>query len=389
MDTWPKMFGLCFPGRSYRLDKTSWFAELDNGSQVWFGGLDDKERVDKILGNEYATIFLNECSQITWGARNIALTRLAQKAAIDAKGPKGEIFAGDLLPRMIYDQNPPDNSHWSYRVFEQGIDPESRQPILNRKAYASIQLNPADNATNLPSGYLDTLRGMGSRHQRRFLLGEYRDATPGQLFSEVDIDKWRVLDGVLPQFVRVIVAVDPSGSGDRDNAENDAIGITVMGLGTDGVGYVLEDLTVKAGPATWGRVATSAYDRHQADMVVGEANFGGDMVRHTIQTARPGTPYKAVSASRGKAVRAEPISALVETGKVRMVGYFRELEDELSGFTTTGYVGDGSPNRADSMVWAATELFGSIVAGLGERDLGMFGRKSKDYARAYDPFAAR
>ena len=171
-----------------------------------------------------------------------------------------------------------------------------------------------------------------------------------------------MLDGNTPDLVRIVVAVDPSGSGDIDNADNDAIGICVAGLGTDGNAYLLEDCTVKAGPATWGKVATSAYERHKADVIVGEGNYGGAMVKHVIQTARPRTPYKEVTATRGKVVRAEPISALYENGKVRHVGYFRELEDELSGFSTVGYVGGKSPNRADAMIWAMTELFPGMVA---------------------------
>jgi phage terminase large subunit-like protein len=137
----------------------------------------------------------------------------------------------------------------------------------------------------------------------------------------------------------------------------------VAALGTDGIAYVLEDLTLKAGPATWGGVATAAFDRHSADIVVGEDNFGGAMVQHVITTARSNTPYKAVKASRGKVVRAEPISALYEQGKVKHVGYFPELEDELMSFTTTGYQGLSSPNRADALVWAITELFPGLTRG--------------------------
>ncbi|MFA5379107.1 MAG: DNA packaging protein, partial [Dehalococcoidia bacterium] len=155
----------------------------------------------------------------------------------------------------------------------------------------------------------------------------------------------------------------PSGSDDIDNADNDAIGIVVVGLGTDGNAYVLEDDTVKAGPATWGRVATSAYDRHAADCVVGEMNFGGAMVRQTILVARPRTPFKPVTASRGKIARAEPFSALYEQGKVRHVGRFVELEEELAGFSTTGYTGGRSPNRADALIWGLAELFPAIVKG--------------------------
>ena len=110
--------------------------------------------------------------------------------------------------------------------------------------------------------------------------------------------------------MRVVVAVDPSGAGDSENADNDAIGIVVAGLGTDGNAYVIEDITVKAGPATWGRVAADAYDRHQADCIVGEINYGGAMVQYVIKTAAPKANYRQVTASRGKAVRAEPIAAL-------------------------------------------------------------------------------
>jgi predicted phage terminase large subunit-like protein len=135
----------------------------------------------------------------------------------------------------------------------------------------------------------------------------------------------------------------------------------VCGLGTDGVGYVLEDLTIKAGPSTWGGVAVSAYERHMADLIVGEKNFGGEMVRFVVEAAAEKAakrvPFKFVQASRGKVVRAEPISALHEKGKIRFMGRFNQLEDELCAFTHNGYAGERSPNRADAFVWAMTELF--------------------------------
>lgn len=273
--------------------------------------------------------------------------------------PDGQHYVANGV--VSHNCNPPSKAHWTYRLFVEKRDPETKRPIANAGDYAYFQINPQDNAENLPDGYLDTLKGLSARLQRRFLAGEYADATPNALFSEDNIDKWRVLDGKLPDMVRVVVAVDPSGSDDEDNADNDAIGIVVAGLGLDGNAYVLEDCTVKAGPATWGAVATTAYDRHEADVIVGEVNYGGAMVRQTIQVARPRTPFKEVRASRGKAVRAEPISALYEQGKVRHVGYFPELEDELSGFSTVGYLGDRSPNRADALIWALASLFPAMV----------------------------
>lgn len=357
LDTFPKVMEKCFPGVAYKMNREDWFAQLENGAEVWFGGLDDKQRTEKILGNEYCTIFLNECSQIPWGARGIAVTRLAQNVMAQTKGRE----AFPLRLKMFYDMNPGDKGHWTYRLFLQKVDPETKLALPDAADYETAQINPADNTENLPAGYLQTLSGLSERLQRRFLHGEFRAATPGALFSDEWLDKWRVIDGQLPDMVRLVVAVDPSGSGDTDNADNDAIGIVVAGLGTDGNGYLLEDLTVKAGPATWGKVATDAFERHRADCVIGETNYGGAMVSFVIQTARPRTPFRMVTASRGKAVRAEPISGLVENGKIRLAGHFVQLEEELSAFTTNGYIGDGSPNRADAFVWAFSELFPGIV----------------------------
>jgi hypothetical protein len=356
LDTFPKVMSLAFPGADYRIDKADWYADLGNGSQVWFGGLDEKERTEKILGQEYATIMLNECSQIPYDSRNTAVTRLAQPAVVQFKGEAPK----PLRPRMFYDCNPPSKAHWTYKLFVQKVDPDTKQPLPNPHDYAAFQINPRDNVQNLAVGYLDTLKALPARMRKRFLEGEFGDATPNQLFTDENIELWRH-DGSVPDLVRVVVSVDPSGSGDEDNADNDEIGIVVAGLGTDGYAYVLEDCTVKAGPATWGRVATTAYDRNDADLVCGEVNYGGAMVKHVIQTARPRTPFRMMTATRGKAVRAEPVSALYEQGKVRHVGVFRQLEDELTAFSTLGYTGQGSPNRADALVWAIYALFPGLT----------------------------
>jgi hypothetical protein len=357
LDTFPKVMKLAFPGVKYNLSKTDWYAEFENGSQYWFGGLDDKERTEKILGMEFATIHLNETSQIPWESVGIAITRLAQQVeqVLQGRAPT------TLKPRMWYDCNPPSKAHWSYQQFVLKRDPETKEPLRNPGNYACFQINPQDNQANISAEYLETLQGMSVRLQKRFLKGEFADATPNQLFPEEVIDRWRHEGDPLPDFVRVAVAVDPSGSGDVDNADNDEIGIVIGGLGTDGNAYLLEDCTVKAGPATWANIATTAYDRHQADVVVGEINYGGAMVQHTIQTARPRTPFKMVTASRGKHVRAEPFSALYEQGKVRHAGNFRQLEDELTAFSTVGYLGGKSPNRADAWIWCLSELFPGMV----------------------------
>ena len=352
LDTFPKVMELCFPDVPYTINKSDWYAEI-NGSQIWFSGLDEKERTEKILGMEFVTIYFNESSQIPYSSVETALTRLAQKVE--------QTIGGELKPKAYYDCNPPNQGHWTYKIFKQKSNPETRAPLHNADAYVSMQINPTDNTANLTGDYIESLKSLSARARRRFLDGEFADANPNALFSESDIDKWRVVDGDVPDMVRLVVAVDPSGSGDEDNADNDAIGIVVAGIGTNGIAYIIEDLTVKAGPKTWGTIAVNAYERHKADCIVGEMNFGGEMVSYVIKTAGARVPFKKVTASRGKIQRAEPFSALYEQGKVRHIGYHRELEEELLGFSTNGFTGENSPNRADAAIWALAELFPSIV----------------------------
>ena len=356
-DTFPKVMKLAFLGVEYKLDKTHWYVKFQNESEIWFGGLDDKDRTEKILGMEFATIYLNESSQISWGPVGIAITRLAQKVNQVIEGKEPTL----LKPRMYFDCNPPNKNHWTYQLFILRRDPDTKINLANPENYGYFQINPRDNQENLSDGYLDTLENLSARLRRRFLEGEFTDANPNQLFPDEAIDRWRADNGDLPDFVRVVVGVDPSGAGDSDNADNDAIGIVVGALGVDGNAYLLEDCTVKAGPATWGNVAVSAYDRHKADVLVAETNYGGAMVEGVIQASRSKTNFKAVSASRGKVIRAEPFASLYEAGKIRHAGRFVELEDELSGFSTIGFTGSRSPNRADAWIWVLTELFPGML----------------------------
>lgn len=357
LDTFPKVMKLCYPTVDYDPHVQEKYVTLPNGSEIWFAGLDDKDRTEKILGMEFATLYFNECSQIPYNSIAMARTRLSQKVEqrIDGCAPE------PLRLRAFYDENPPSKNHWTYRTFIEKTDPETRVALVRPDDYAVFFINPIDNMANLSSEYIGQLEGLPAKMRARFLEGRFADATPNALFPDEYVDRWRVIDGKVPDFVRVVVAVDPSGSGDIDNADNDDIGIMVVGLGTDGNAYVLEDVTVKAGPATWGRVATTAFDRHAADCIVGETNYGGAMVQHTIQVSRPRTPFKAVTASRGKYVRAEPFSALYEQGKVRHVGRFVQLEEELAGFSSAGYTGGKSPNRADALIWGLSELFPGMI----------------------------
>ncbi len=355
-DTFPKVMKIAFPDVVWTLNKTDWFVKFENGSEIWFGGLDDKQRTEKILGNEYATVYLNECSQISWPSVGIVITRLAQRVNQFIDGVESP-----LPMRAYFDCNPPTKAHWTYLVFILKKDPSTGEMLPKPEMYASFQINPDDNAENLAESYLETLDGLSSALRKRFREGNFADANPDAIFDQDDIEKWRVTDKEPPDFVRVLVSVDPSGADDTDNENNDEIGIVVAGLGVDGNAYVIEDCSVKAGPKVWSKVATSAFERHDSDCVIAETNYGGAMVKAVIQAARAQTPVKVVTATRGKAVRAEPFGALFSDGRVRFVGRHLKLESELEGFSTKGYVGSKSPNRADALIWALTELFPAIT----------------------------
>lgn len=356
-DTLPKVLELCFPGVAdkSKLDKTDWFLSLPNGSEVWFGGLDDKERTEKILGQEYATIYLNECSQIPWASRNMAMTRLAQNTQLRLKA--------------YYDCNPPGMAHWTYRLFMEKRDPDRRTQISNPENFNSIIMNPKDNEANLPSAYLEELQNMSEPMRRRFLLGQFADTSDSALWTLELLDQQRIVDGKIPEMVRIVVAVDPSGASGEEDLRSDEIGIVVCGLGKDGRGYILEDLSGRMAPAMWGKAAVSAFDRWEADCIVAEDNFGGAMVQEVIRGASSnperktgGTiPYRSVKASRGKIARAEPIAALFEQQKVSLVGHFPEMEDQFCAMTTAGYIGSRSPDRADAAIWGLASLFPAMT----------------------------
>ncbi len=348
-DTLPKVMELCFPGvaEHSKMNKEDWFYTLPNGSEVWFGGLDDKERTEKILGQEYATIYLNECSQIPYASRNMAMTRLAQNTPLRLKA--------------YYDCNPPGMAHWTYRLFIEKRDPDRRTGLANPDNYASIIMNPNDNRENLPASYIEELAGMSEAMRRRFLLGQFADVSESALWTLELLDQQRIVDGKVPDMARIVIAIDPSGVAGEEDKRSDEVGMVVVGLGRDGKGYVLEDLSGRMAPAQWGALAVSAYERHEADCIVAEENFGGAMVQEIIRAAKPGVPYRGVKASRGKVVRAEPIATLFEQQKVSLVGRFEALEDQLCAMTTAGYVGSRSPDRADAMIWGLASLFPAMT----------------------------
>jgi len=183
-DTFPKIMNFCFPEVKYTLNKSDSFAIFPGGSEIWFGGLDDKERTEKILGSEYASIFLNEASQIPYASRNMALTRLAQLVP-------DSITKKPLALKMYVDENPPSKGHWTYKLFRTKQDPDTKQFLPDPDNYAFCQMNPRDNADNLSADYIKTLESLPLRLRKRFLEGEFGDETPNALFLDETLERWR------------------------------------------------------------------------------------------------------------------------------------------------------------------------------------------------------
>ncbi len=346
LDTLPNVMRLCFPRTKLKEHRQDGFFELPNKARIWVGGLDDKERVEKILGLEYVSIFLNEASQIPYASALIAFTRLAQSVP-------------GLAQRAYVDLNPTSKAYWTNLLFGKKRDPVSMQPLADPENYARAFLNPPDNATNLSAQFLASLANLPERQRKRFFDGVYVDEIDGALWTYEIIESARCDPDAISEEKRasVVVALDPSGAAGRDDLGADEIGLVVAARGIDGDCYILADLSCREAPAVWGRRAVVAFHDYRADCIVAESNFGGEMVRATIQAADPNVPVRLVAASRGKAVRAEPISVRYAQRQVHHAGRFGKLEDQLCAFTSAGYGGSGSPDHADAAIWALTYLF--------------------------------
>lgn len=213
------------------------------------------------------------------------------------------------------------------------------------------------NQENLAPAFFDAIikRYEGTRLGRQELNAELLTDNPNALWNQTLIDSLRVKRA--PPLKRIVVGVDPAVTSGEDSNET---GIIVAGLGVDGHGYVLDDRTLRAKPAEWATAAVLAYEHWKADRIVAEVNNGGDLVETVVGTVRKGVSYKGVRASRGKVTRAEPVAALTEQGRIHHVGYFAQLESQLTDWEP----GMPSPDRMDAYCWAFTEL---MLGGAGGR----------------------
>lgn len=170
LDTLPKVLSLCFPDLPIKWNKSDHYITFPNGSEYWFGGLDDQKRIEKILGREFSTMHFNEITQMDFRSVQLALTRLAEK--------------NDLAKKAYYDFNPSVKTHWSYYQFIKKLDPRDNEPLKKPDNYVWMKMNPMDNLENIDSEYLDMLESMPEAERIRFMLGEFSDESDGQVYYE-------------------------------------------------------------------------------------------------------------------------------------------------------------------------------------------------------------
>lgn len=338
--------------------------------------------------------------RLTWP--NGAIATLFSAEDYDSlRGPQFDGAWCDELCKWRYAQEAWDNLQFGLRLGDHPKQIVTTTPrpikllkdIILRSDTAITKGTTMENLDNLAPPFRKAVieKYEGTRIGRQELSAELLDDTPGALWSRTMIDGLRLLPVdsqtplQLPSFVRVIVAVDPakelndrkkkSEHKERQVAET---GIVVVGLDARGHGYVLEDLSIMGSPEEWGRAAVIAFDEWAADLLVYEANQGGEMVAAVLRGASKSLkeeglrtadfiPLKDVHATRGKYVRAEPVSQLYEQGKVHHVGTFPELEDQMCEYTPDGNMGY-SPDRMDALVWALTELMVGSIAHEGLLD---------------------
>ena len=345
---------------------------------------------------EYRPIYEKTNRKLTWP--NGAVAYLYNATEPDQlRGPQHDAGWVDELAKFRYMQETWDQLQFGMRL---GIHPRiivttTPRPLplikklLNDTTTFVTRGSTFDNKDNLAAS---TLRNLQDRYGhtrlgRQELEGEVLGDIPGALWKREDIDVSRLKE-VPEDLERVIVAVDPAASNKEGSDEN---GIVVVGMSRDADGYargyVLEDASLRGSPEEWAKRAVQMYRKWSADKIVAEKNNGGDMVESVIRAADRTVPVKLVHASRGKVVRAEPISALYEQGRIHHCGRFDLLEDQMCLFSIDTLRNDstGSPDRVDALVWGLSEIFDKITGRSRRTPNDSIKESSTGFGGGYDP----
>ena len=279
------------------------------------------------------------------------------------RGPQCDAFWADEVAAWRFGQEAWDNLMFGFRLgaLPRGVVTTTPKPI---KLVKDILSDPStvvtrgssyENRSNLAPAFYNTIirKYEGTRIGRQELLAELLEDVPGALWLRGVIDAARVTlsDIRLDQFIRIVVAIDPAVTA---NENSDETGIICAAMTEAQHIYVLADGSLRGSPNEWARAACRLFLKYNADRIVAEVNNGGDLVEHNLRAVHQMIPYRAVRASRGKVIRAEPVAALYEQGRCHHIGIFPELEDQMCGWSPQ--TGEKSPDRMDALVWAIYDL---------------------------------
>lgn len=351
-DTIPKVSRLIGAGFAKMvensLNKADYKYKFPNHSEIWLAGVGNVEQSQKILGTEYCTIFFSETSQMPYSAVENFFTR----NALNIEG---------FINRFYFDLNPPLKSHWSYKLFHEKVNPIDRSPKKKESLYGYRILNPKDNP-HLPPDYIeDVLEGLSERQQKRYLHGEYQSEVEGALWTIELIERNRVYE--LPDMERIVIGCDPALTSEKKSNET---GIVVCGI-NGRTGYVMADLSGRYKPLEWAKMIEKAFHDYDAHAIIVEDNAGADLIEQNLNLVDTPLPIIRVHARSGKALRAEPIVALYQQGRIKHFNTHGDLEDQMVShvfnFETFRAMYQGSPDRIDATVYALWELMISTTGG--------------------------
>jgi len=309
-------------------------------------------------------------SVLTWENGSIAQT-FSNEAYEQLRGQQFQFGWIDELAKFRYQQEAWDMYLLALRLgdVQQTLITTTPRPTTLIKQMANdpdvkVITGSTFENTSLPKSFLERIRKKyeGTRLGQQELYAHILEDNPGALFHYNNIDDNRVNNISKENMDRIVVCVDPAGTA---NANSDDTGIIVVGRMGDHA-YILEDATLKGSPNEWAQKAISLYRQWEANDIIVETNFGGDMVENTIRGLDRNIRVKQVRASRGKALRAEPVAALYEQNRVHHAGILTELEEEMTSFNPELGRNQKSPNRLDAMVYGVTDL---LVAETVEVDI--------------------
>ena len=316
MDTLPFVMDSCFPGLSEKCEwnKTDWYVKFPKTeSELWIGGLDDKERTEKILGKEFSTEWFNECSEMDFQSVSIAHTRLSQK--------------NELVKRFFYDCNPPKQTHWTHKLFHEGKHPVTDQPVASEK-FESLLINPQDNLKNIDPNYIkDVLETLPPLLRDRFLLGLY-----GSDNTDIIRAEWIYPSESIGPIAAKFTFIDPAFT-EEAKATDTSCESAIVTLGIDFNGTV-HDLEVQSGFWSYGELKAKAVATHKRHSDVAERYFAVEDVAAqkwlSEDLEKDGIVCFKIKPDGDKIRRTIGITDLLEQGRCRVNN--KKLRDQLLGF---------------------------------------------------------